>query len=232
MDNEGAMPLLGHLEELRGRLVKSVIAWIIATLASLFFTTRFLKWLVAPAGDVQTVFLRPTEGFATYMRVALLGGLGLALPVIVYQIIQFVLPGLLPAERRYLYIGLPFAALSFLAGAAFAYFVMLPAALSYLGQFGHEIAVARWAIGEYISFVTNLMFWIGVVFETPLLMYSLARLHIVTSRMLSQNRKYAILVIAVLAAVITPTSDPFNMMLLMLPLLLLYEISIWVTKLA
>jgi len=109
---------------------------------------------------------------------------------------------------------------------------MLPFALRYLLSFGGNIAEAKWAIGEYISFVTKLLFWVGVTFETPLLVFFLAKLGVVTPEMLARYRKYAIVAIAVLAAVITPTPDPFNMMVVMVPLLILYEIGVLLAKLA
>ena len=232
MANEEGLTLVEHLEELRNRLVRSGIALAITTLFSLLFTSRFLKLLIAPAGDIKPVFLRPTEGFITYMRVALLSGVILALPVIVYQVIRFITPGLKPSEARYVYVVVPGALLSFVAGVSFSYFAMLPFALRYLLHFGSEYAVANWAIGEYIDFVTTLMFWVGVVFETPLAVFFLTKLHIVNYQMLAKNRKWAILVSAILAAVITPTSDPFNMLMLMVPLVILYEISVWVSRLA
>ncbi len=232
MSENQEMTLLEHLDELRSRLVKSLIAIVVTTAFSFLFAERFLKLLLVPAGNVQTVFLTPTEGFLTYMRAALLSGLGLAMPVIAYQALRFVGPGLKANERKYLYLALPMAALSFVVGVAFAYFVMLPAALGYLGQFGSEIAETNWAVGEYIAFVTNLVFWIGIVFETPLLVFVLSKLGLVKPALLSKNRRYAVLIIAIVAAVITPTADPFNMLLLMGPLIILYEISIWVAKLA
>jgi len=231
MAEEKRMTLIEHLEELRGRLIKSAIALAVTTLASLIFTGRLLKILVAPAG-IKPIFLRPTEMFVTYMRVALISGTALAMPVIVYQMIRFVLPALKPHERRYLYIIVPGATFSFLLGLAFAYFAMLPFALRYLLSFGGNIAEAKWAIGEYISFVTKLLFWVGVTFETPLLVFFLAKLGVVTPEMLARYRKYAIVAIAVLAAVITPTPDPFNMMVVMVPLLILYEIGVLLAKLA
>ena len=231
MAEEKRMTLIEHLEELRGRLIKSAIALAVTTLASLIFTGRLLKILVAPAG-IKPIFLRPTEMFVTYMRVALISGTALAMPVIVYQMLRFVLPALKPHERRYLYIIVPGATFSFLLGLAFAYFAMLPFALRYLLSFGGNIAEAKWAIGEYISFVTKLLFWVGVTFETPLLVFFLAKLGVVTPEMLARYRKYAIVAIAVLAAVITPTPDPFNMMVVMVPLLALYEIGVLLAKLA
>lgn len=168
MAEEKRMTLIEHLEELRGRLIKSAIALAVTTLASLIFTGRLLKILVAPAG-IKPIFLRPTEMFVTYMRVALISGTALAMPVIVYQMLRFVLPALKPHERRYLYIIVPGATFSFLLGLAFAYFAMLPFALRYLLSFGGNIAEAKWAIGEYISFVTKLLFWVGVTFELSLI---------------------------------------------------------------
>lgn len=232
MADDKEMTIIEHLEELRERLIKSLIALAATTLLSLAFSSRLVKIIMVPAGDVRPVFLRPTEGVLTYFRVALLAGVALALPIIAYQIAQFVLPGLQATERRYLFLLLPGAVLSFVAGAAFSYFFMLPASLGFLANFGSDIAEANWAIGEYIAFVTNLMFWTGVIFEAPLLAFFLAKLGVVTPQMLATNRKYALLVSAVLAAVITPTPDPFNMMLVMTPLVVLFEISVWVTKLA
>lgn len=232
MTDDREMTLIEHLEELRERLIKSVIALVATTLLSLLFTSRLIKLILVPAGGVKPVFLRPTEGIITYMRVALLAGVALALPFIAYQIAQFVIPGLRASEKRYLFLLLPGAVISFVAGAAFSYFFMLPASLRFLVNFGSDVAEAKWAIGEYIAFVTNLMFWTGVIFEAPLLAFFLAKLGVVTPQMLTRNRKYALLASAVLAAVITPTPDPFNMLLVMAPLIVLFEISVWVTKLA
>jgi sec-independent protein translocase protein TatC len=121
---------------------------------------------------------------------------------------------------------------SFVAGVAFTYYIALPFALRYLVSFGGNLVEAQWAIGEYISFVTSLLFWSGVVFETPLLMFFLARLGVVTPKFLSSNRRYAIIIIAVVAAVVTPTPDPFNMGVVMVPLLAMYEIGIILAKIA
>ena len=226
------MTIIEHLEELRSRLIKSIIALVITTLFSLFFTRRILQILIAPAGDIKPIFLRPTEMFITYMKVALLSGVALAMPVIVYQLIRFVLPALMPQERRYLTIIIPGATLSFLVGLAFAYFAMLPFALRYLLSFGGDLVEAKLAIAEYITFVTTLLFWAGAVFETPLLVFFLAKIGVITPQMLSRYRKYAILAIAVIAAIITPTPDPFNMMVVMVPLIVLYEIGVLLAKLA
>lgn len=226
------MGLLEHLEELRERLIKSAIALIIAILFSLFFTGRLLKVLISPMGELKPVFLRPTEMIITYLRVAFIAGVALAMPVIVYQLVKFILPALYPHERRYLYWLIPSATFSFLAGLAFAYFVMLPFAVKYLLTFGGDVARAQWTIGEYINFVTNFLFWMGMTFELPLVIYFLSKLGLISPAWLSRNRKYAIVVIAIIAAVITPTPDPFNMSLVMIPLILLYEAGVLISKIA
>jgi sec-independent protein translocase protein TatC len=232
MSQDREMTIFEHLEELRGRLIKAVAGLVLTTTLSLIFTTDLLKWLIAPAGNVRPVFLRPQEGLVTYLRVALLSGVVLAMPLIVYQLLRFIVPALHPGEKRYLLFVVPGATVSFVLGAAFAYFVMLPVALQYLLSFGSEIAEATWAIGEYVSFVTGLMFWLGVVFQLPLIVFILSKLGIVNSRMLAQNRKYAVLIIAVVAAVITPTADPLNMLLVMAPLLVLFEVGVFVSRFA
>jgi sec-independent protein translocase protein TatC len=225
------MTILQHLEELRERLIKTFLALAAGTAFSFIFTSQIMSILIEPAG-IKPVFLRPTEMFLTYFQVAMLTGVILSMPVIVYQFLRFMWPGLETAERRYLTFIVPAATISFAAGIAFTYYVLLPYALRYLISFGGDLVEAKWAIGEYITFVTTLLFWSGVVFETPLVIFFLARLRIVTPQFLSQNRKYAILVIAVVAAVITPTPDPFNMGLVMVPLLLMYEIGIVLAKFA
>ena len=191
-----------------------------------------MRILIAPAGDIKPIFLRPTEMFVTYMKVALLSGVAIAMPVIVYQFIRFVLPALKPNERRYLTIIIPGATLSFLLGLTFAYFAMLPFALRYLLTFGGDLVEAKLAIADYISFVTTLLFWVGIIFETPLLIFFLAKIGVITPQMLSRNRKFAYLATAIIAAVITPTPDPFNMMVVMVPLVVLYEVGVLLARLA
>jgi sec-independent protein translocase protein TatC len=231
MANEGQMSIMEHLEELRSRLLKSIIIVAITTGLSFAVTERLMAYLIAPAG-IKPVFLRPTEMFVTYFKVALMAGAALAMPYLVYQLVQYIWPGLQGGERRYVRIIVPGATVSFVAGVAFTYYVALPFALRYLASFGGNLVEAQWAIGEYISFVTTLLFWSGVIFETPLLMFFLSRLGIVTPKFLSTNRRFAIIIIAVVAAVITPTPDPFNMGIVMLPLLAMYEIGIVLAKIA
>lgn len=226
------MTLVGHLSELRGRLIKSVIALAVTTLFSLLFTRQFLALLIAPMGESHPVALRPTETIISYFRIALISGLVLAMPVIVYQLLRFVLPGLTRKERRYVYFLVPGATLSFAAGVAFAALVMLPFAVGYLKGFLSDLVQPTYSLEYYISFVTTLLLWVGIIFETPLMMFFLAKIGLINARQLSHYRKYAVLVIAIVAAVITPTPDPFNMSLVMGPLWILYEIGILLAKLA
>lgn len=231
-NNEKRMTIIEHLEELRQRLIKCLLALAVTTLICLLFTNRILEILLLPAGGIKPIFLRPTEMFLTYMRVGLISGVALAMPVIIYQFMRFLAPGLLPHEKRYLYTLVPAAGVFFLAGVAFAYFFMLPFALRYLLTFGTDLVEAKWAIGEYIAFVTSLLLWIGVAFETPLVIFFLAKLRIVNARQLGRYRKYAIVIAFILAAVITPTPDPFNQTLVAVPIILLYELGVILARFA
>lgn len=233
MADEQKMSLFEHLAELRTRLLRAIIALALCTLLSFAFAKPLLRLLLAPMGNNPPVALTPTEAVGTFMRVALIAGVTLAMPVIVYQMMRFVAPGLTPQEKQYLFVIVPGATISFLAGAAFAYFIMLPAAVPFLQNFLSDIIRQQWAIGKYISFVTDLLFWIGLSFETPLLIFFLAKLRIVSARMLWRNFRYAIITTAVLAALITPTTDPFNMALVMGPLMVLYLVGVimaWIAR--
>ncbi len=231
LDEITRMTIMEHLTELRERLIKSVVALLGGTVVSMAFTTQFLKILIAPMGDRHPISLRPTETIMMYFKVALIMGAVLAMPVIIYQLIRFILPGLTDQEKKYLKVIVPGATGLFATGVAFAAFVMLPFTIQYLQSFLSDIIQPTYSIDYYISFVTTLMFWVGVVFETPLIMAFLARLGILPPQTLTKNRKYAIVGLAVLAAVITPTPDPVNMALVMLPLIALYEIGVILAKL-
>jgi len=227
---QDAMTLLQHLDELRRRLIIAFVALLVTTLFSLLFTKQFMMMLIEPMGESLPMAISPTETIIIYFKVALISGIILAMPVIVYQLIRFVAPGLLPHERRYLLFVVPSASILFALGVAFAYYVMLPAAIPFLQGFMGDIIRQEWTIEKYISLVTRLMFWLGIIFETPLVIAFLAHLGIVSPGMLWKNLRYAIVIIAVVAAVATPTPDPFNMSLLMLPLLFLYLFSILLAR--
>jgi sec-independent protein translocase protein TatC len=230
MASDEGMSILEHLDELRSRIIRALLALIVTTLFSLIFTKRFLAFLIAPMGDRQPIALKPTETVIVYFKVALILGAALAMPIIIYQFIRFVVPGLTEGEKRYLFIVIPFATLLFVTGVAFATFIMVPFSIKYLQSFLSDIIKPTYSIEYYISFVTTLLFWTGVIFETPLIVAFLARLGVVSPKMLTSNRKYAIVIVAVIAAVITPTPDPFNMMLVMAPLVVLYEVGILLAR--
>lgn len=226
------MTLLEHLDELRQRLLKVIIALLVGVVAGTFTAPPILRMLVAPLGDQVPLAISPTEAPAVFFKVAVVIGIVIAMPVIVYQAFQFVRPGLKPHERRYVLIGAPAASLSFAAGVAFAATVLLPAALPFLQGFLFGIVEQRYSIDRYISFVSNVLLWAGLVFETPLVMYFLAKLGVVTPRGFAQARRVVIIGAAAGAAVITPTTDPVNMLLVMVPFMLLYEFGILLARLA
>jgi sec-independent protein translocase protein TatC len=225
------MPIMGHLRELRNVLVKCAIVLVITTTISLAFTTQILQFLIAPYGNILET-LDPTENVTTYFRVALVSGAVLAMPFLIYFIWSFIAPGLEAKEKRYVRFIVPGATILFVLGVAFAWSIMLPAAIGFLSSFEPEIFKTSWRASAYIPFVTALMFWIGVAFELPLIVFFLAKLKIVTAKQLLGWWRFAIVGAAVVAAVITPTVDPFNMALVMGPLVLLYFLSIVLAKLA
>jgi sec-independent protein translocase protein TatC len=226
------LPLMGHLKELRNRLIWAMIALGITTAISFLFAKQILVILIEPLGDTQPQALKPTESIGNYMKVALMSGVTLAMPVFVYQVGRFIAPGLTKKERRYVFLLVPGATLCFLTGVAFAYFVLLQTAIPFLQGFMSDIILQQWAIGEYLSFVTSLLLWIGLAFELPLFLFFLAKIGIIDTETLKKHRKYALVVIAILSAVITPTVDPLNMMLVMGPLIILYELGVILSRFA
>ncbi len=223
------MSLIEHLEELRWRLIWSLASFALATVASFAVAGRVLQALVSPVGTV--VFLAPAEAFLTQLRVAVFMGLALAAPVILYQLAAFVLPGLERHERRVLYGVLPSASLLFLAGAAFGYLVAVPFLYRFFLSFSSPAVQAQIRISDYLGFVVGVVVPMGVVFELPVLVWGLAAIGLVTPGFLSRNRKYAVLVIFVIAAVLSPP-DVVSQFLFASPMLLLYEVSIVVARLA
>jgi sec-independent protein translocase protein TatC len=230
--DQAEMGILEHLEELRQRLIRAVIALAIGVVLGTFLTSPVLKVLVAPLGDQLPLAISPTEAPAVFFKVASVIGVVIAMPVIMYQVFQFVRPGLKPTERRYVLIGTPVASLSFALGVVFAAVVLLPTAIPFLQGFLSGIVEQRYSIDRYISFVSNVLLWAGLVFETPLVMYFLAKLGVVTPQGFAKVRRVVIVGAAVGAAIITPTTDPVNMLLVMVPFMLLYELGILLARLA
>ena len=220
-----SLPLLQHLNELRRRMFKAFLAVVAGTGVSALFAEQIIDYLARPLGGSEAlVSIEVTENIAIFMRVSLLGGLVLGMPVVVYQLLRFVLPGLRQNEKIWLYLGVPFASLMFAGGVAFTWFVMIPAAVPFLTEFLDITTQVR--PQNYFEFITKLMLWIGLSFEMPLIAFLLAKIGVVTAGQLARGWRYAMVGISLLAATITPTVDPVNMGLVMLPLLGLYLFSI------
>lgn len=232
------LSLGSHLNELRRRLIISVVTLVVATTLAFVFHPLIFDLLMGPAQgfeslrDQTLVFTQMTEMLGIIMKVSLMGGLVLALPIILYQIVMFVAPGLTPREKRYLLALLPGVLISFVTGATFGYYVLLPPALNFLLTFGSDIATPMIRIGNYINLVVTLLFWLGVSFQTPLVMFFLSKIRVITPRTLARQRRFAVVVAFILGALITPTFDPVNQSLVAIPIILLYELGIWLARLA
>ena len=231
-----AITLREHLEELRKRLMITVVAVILATILSFVFYEQILGYLLEPAqgfGNSPTgkpIFTGVTEMLGVIMKASIMAGIVFSLPVVLYQLVMFVSPGLNRKERIYLYIFMPGTILSFLAGALFGYYILFPPAMRFLFTFGTDIAVPMIRIGNYMSVVTSLLFWMGIIFELPLVMFFLARLGVVTSKRLFRYWRYSILVAFLLGAAITPTGDPINQTLVAASIVVLYGVGILLAK--
>lgn len=230
-DGHGArMGLLEHLVELRQRVLWALVGIIIGTSFGAAVAAPVLRYLGQPylslSGDKVFLIIDPTGSVIAYFRVALLIGASLAVPIATYQVVMFVTPGMTKQERRYFFSALPAVFLLFVAGVMFAWFVLIPPALVFLEGFQTDLFKAEWEAGRYITFVTSLLFWMGVAFETPLVLFIMSLMGFVQARPLLKNWRVAVVLSAVAAALITPTIDPVNMFLVMGPLLVLYFISI------
>ena len=227
--HELRMSLLEHLEELRDRLFRAALGLIAGTVIGALFAGDIFKYLLQPYGRPAQV-LDPTGSVTNYFRVALTFGAIIAIPLITYQLLLFILPGLTKREKRILLTALPAITLLFVVGVAFAWFLLLPTAIDFLANFHSDIFTTQWTADGYLGFVTSLLFWMGAAFETPLIFFVLSFLGFVNSPLLIKNWRIAIVGAAVIAAVITPTVDPVNMFLVMAPLLVLYVLSIFLTR--
>ncbi|MFN5058502.1 MAG: twin-arginine translocase subunit TatC [Chloroflexota bacterium] len=235
---EGLKP---HLIELRDRLVKAAVAVGIGTSIGFYIVNspnllgsplpEFMVKQLAPAGtQLQAVGIG--EVFLGYMRIALVVGVIVAMPVVVYQLVAFFAPGLLNREKRILYVALPIVTELFLAGVAFGWYFTVPAALEFLLGYGQTANINTMPTTDsFFGTVATLLLWNGVIFQLPAVMYLLARLGVVTTKWLGETRRYALVVITIVAALITPTGDPYNLLLLAIPMYLLYELGIILTRL-
>lgn len=225
------LTLWEHLNELRKRLLYALISIVLGVVVSVIFADSLLVLIARPIGGLENLLsIQVTENLSVYFRISLLSGFIIALPFVLIQLLLFVSPGLKRKERQWIIRAVPIATLLFLGGAVFAYLVMLPAALPFLVDFPGPEVLPKWK--DYVNFVTSLIFWVGLSFETPLLMFVLAKLGIIDAKGLAKQWRIAFILIAVIAAVATPTPDPVNMAILMVPLFLLYLLGILLAALA
>jgi sec-independent protein translocase protein TatC len=233
--NYNEMGFLDHLEELRWRIIRALIGIVIgAILCWIFIDFIINEIMVRPAVNNQLRLqnIRPFGQVFLYMQVALIGGIIISLPNILYQFWKFIAPGLYAKERKYIFWIVFFTSFCFLFGVAFAYFVMMPMALKFFAGFGTQSIENIIAINEYISFLVSVILGAGVVFELPMASWFLSKLGILSPEFMRKYRRHAIVVIFILAAILTPGTDPVSQILLAIPLLFLYEISIWICKVA
>ncbi len=225
---EDPMGILEHLDAFRRHLLRSLLVVALAVGISFYFTDQIIAFLAQPEpiGGLQNLqAIEVTESIGVFMRVALLAGIALATPYIAFELWLFIAPGLMPRARQIGLIAIPMALLFFISGMAFAYYAMLPTALPFLLDFlGITVKLRP---SSYFEFVTSLLFWIGIAFEFPLIIFALSAMGLVQPKLLLKHWRIAVIVIAVLAAAITPTVDPVNMSLVMGPMVLLYFLSIF-----
>jgi len=229
MDNE--LSLVEHLNELRKRIIICLAALGAAALLALPYASQLLRILKFPARGVidKLAFFSPEEAFLIYMRIGILSGFTISMPVLLHQLWGFCSPAMEERVKKHSVFFIASCFVSFVAGALFAYFILLPPALKFLLGFAKEDLEPVISAGKYISFVTGIIFASGLVFQMPVLSFILAKLGVINSRDLRKKYKYAIVIVFIVAAVITPTPDVFNMLMLAFPMLLLYELSIWIS---
>jgi sec-independent protein translocase protein TatC len=241
------MTLIEHLLELRTRLIWSVAALTVTTIVAFVFYQLWFDiavWPVRGRGDcvpppgvpealkLCLQAITPTELVFAYFKVTLVVGLIVAMPVIAYQAWAYIAPGLTRQERRYVLALVPGVTLSFIAGVTFAYLALMPAALGFLFAFGAGEVEIRSTVASYISFITRLLVAIGLVFQLPVVLFFLAKVHLINPKMLGAIRRYVVVAAFIIAAVVTPTPDPFNQLLVVVPILVLYEVGALLARVA
>ena len=233
--------MMEHLDELRQRLIASAIAFILGLIATTVplppAWERNLTWtvvdlLVAIVGKDRVQAIEPGEVFFTYFSVAMMLAFIIAMPVLIYEVMAFVVPALYPHERKYLFMAVPGALFSFGVGVLFGYFVVVPAALAFLINFGGETIEQKWRFAAFVDAVSTLLFWMGMSFQMPLAIFFLCKLRVLNVERLKGFRKFALIGAFLIGAMITPTPDPFNQTLVSVPLYLLFEIGLLLARLA
>ncbi len=229
------MSFLDHLEELRWHIVKALVGLLVATILCAFYADYIVQdLLMRPLREagLKAQVLAPYGIVLLYMQTVLICGLILSMPNTLLWLWKFVAPGLLPKERRYIARIVFFTSLCFFSGVAFSYFVLLPLSLKFFAGFGTLTIDLNIAVDHYISFVLTLLLGAGLVFELPMVSYFLTRMGFLTPAFMRHYRRHSIVAILIISAIVTPTPDPMTQLMLALPMLLLYELSIFVSKVA
>jgi sec-independent protein translocase protein TatC len=232
---EDKLPLTAHLEELKKRLVRSLIAIGIGFVVCYYFKDPLFKIITKPLLEVMPkdsymIFTSLPEAFFTYMKVAFFASLFLTAPFTLYQIWKFISPGLYPREKKYVVPFVLTSSLLFIGGILFAYFLALPPAFGFFVEFATDTLRPMFTMREYLSFALKLLLAFGVSFQLPVFIFFMTKLGIVNSRILAKQRRYAILIIFIAAAILTPSPDAFTQIIMAIPLMILYEISVFIAK--
>lgn len=225
---EGAMSLIGHLEELRRRLIVMIVAIAAGSTVCYFYAAEISGFITAPAGKLY--YMNPSEAFFTYLKVSFFAGFLLALPVVMYQLWAFIVPAMTNKERKAGIFLVPSSIILFFVGLIFSYYLVLPAGIKFFMGFATDNLQPMFSIGQYLSFVISFLLPFGFIFELPLFIFVMARLGIISSAFLSAKRKMVIFLSFVVGAVISPTPDVFSQTMVAVPMILLYEISILIVR--
>lgn len=232
-------PFLDHLEDLRKMIVRIAMTLLVSTLVTFCFYDKLFEIIKHPlwaTGVIKTPeelkamlqILTPQEGFLMVMNLSLIAAVILAFPLLLFFLLQFILPGLKPAEKKALFPAIGIGAGLFLLGASFAFYVVLPKALEFFYTFNESLGMSNgWRLDGYVKFATRFILLFGVAFELPVIVMVLVKLDFLNYKLMSTTRSYAIVAIAIFAAIVTPTPDPFTMLVLAGPLYVLYETCIW-----
>ena len=227
-NDEGNMSLVKHLEELRYRIIRSLLAVLVGSVISYYFIDVIMHYLTLPVGKLY--YMQPSEAFFTYLKVAVAAGFLLALPVVFYHVWRFFLPALTKGERQVIAMLVPVSVILFFIGLAFSFFFVLPAAVKFFMGFGGEDLTAMFSVDRYFDFVLTFVLPFGFVFELPLVITILGKIGIIGSEFLGRHHRTVIFLSFVIAAIITPTPDVFTQSMLALPMILLYEVGFIIVK--
>ena len=235
IEPEKEMTFLEHLEELRWRIIYSIIGIVVGTIIAWIFIDFLVDVvLLKPAKDSGAILqnLRPFGQLFLYMQIAIMVGMIISIPNLFYQFWQFISPALRSKEKKYIFWIVVFSSVCFLGGIAFAYFAMLPLTLKFAAEFGSESIKNEFAIDEYMSIIISVMLAAGLVFELPMISFFLSKLGILKPSIMRKYRRHSIVIIMILAAFLTPGADPVSQLVLAVPLVVLYEISIFISKIS